>query len=72
VTEKPKPPPVGPDRIIHRSYTSDYLDYVAHTIAQEKKGQPAESYSDWCDRRAGMKILSDEELIRRINEREPK
>jgi hypothetical protein len=71
--EKPKPPRVGTgDRIIHVRYTEEYLSYVGYTLAQEEKGEPAESYRDWCDRRAGMSVLTDEELMRRINEREPK
>ena len=72
MTEKPrklKPPRyakvTGPVRV---SYTSDYINYIGHQLEREAKGQPAEDYCEWLDRRAGYNIITDEELMRRIRE----
>ena len=37
-------------RIIHRSYTSDYIDYVGHKLEAEVKGEPVEDYLDYLER----------------------
>jgi hypothetical protein len=77
--KKPRKPPrvakIG--RVIHRSYTPDYLDYIAHTIAKEAKGEPVGTYSEHLDRldriaferKRGPKLTS-EELLRRLSETE--
>jgi hypothetical protein len=73
---------VVPGRIIHVSYTSDFLNYTAHKITKEEKGEPVEDYPDYLERidneRARRKFesmkVSNEELLRRIreiDEREP-
>jgi hypothetical protein len=64
--KKPPPRPVGPDGIIHVQYTSDYLDYVGHKLEKQAKGEPVETYFEYLDRRAGEKILTTEELLRRL------
>jgi hypothetical protein len=69
MTDKKPPRAVGPDRIIHRSYTPEDLNYIGHQLAREGKGEPRETYAEYCDRRAGMKVLTDEELMRRLREK---
>ena len=65
-------------RIVHISYTSDYLNYVGHCLKREEKGEAAESYSDYLERvelkRWEKKFtkLTTEELLRRLNKSQPR